>query len=180
MRLPWFMHMHAGRNSLTGVLPTPVGTFVRSCADGRMEVAWYPVDHAFPGGDARECKRLATVDSTDDGERRLEEAVIDFMHSHPVLALQAGWDGPAGDPLAWEEVGGGALATHEAVHGLFFRIRHGGTVTLEFLPAGGHGRRETLGTFADTCDDLTLGGRVDARVRRRLAQADARVVAKAA
>lgn len=180
MRLPWFMHMHAGRNSLTGVLPTPVGTFVRSCADGRMEVAWYPMDHAFAGGDSRECRRLAVTDATDDGERRLEDAVLDFMHSHPVLAMQVGWDHPAGSALEWVEAGGGALATYEHPNGLFFRIHHGGVVTLEFLPIGGHGRRETLGTFADSCGEHTLGRRVDARVRRRIAEAETRVTAKAA
>lgn len=172
MRLPWFMHMHAGTNTMTGLMPTPVGTFVRSCAASRMEVAWYPLDGSFPGGASREVKRLATVDSTDHGERQLEQAVIDFMHGHPALALIGRYDGPSGPKLAWDEVGGGALATHEDACGLFFRIHHGGTVTLEYLPKGGIGRRETVGVFADTCDEDTLGKRIDAAVGRRVAQAD--------
>lgn len=172
MRLPWFMHMHRGTNTLTGVLPTPIGTFVRSNADGRMEVAWYPMDTAFPGGGSRECKRLATVDSSDEGEIELERAVVDFMHGHPVLALQCSWEDRAGAPLHWTFVSGGVLGTHETERGLFYRIEHGRTITLEFLPSEGHGRRETLGVLADSCDEDTLAKRVDALVRRRLDKAD--------
>lgn len=153
MRLPWFMHMHAGRNSLTGILATPSGTFVRSCADDRMEATWYPMDSSFPDGGGRECKRIVTVEATDEGERMLEEAVLGFMHEHPQMALHVQFDPPAGAELEWAAVGGGSLATHQTESGLFMRIHHDGMVTLEFLPANGRGMRETVGRFADTCDE---------------------------
>lgn len=175
MRLPWFMHTHGGRNTLTGVMPTPCGSFVRSCADGRLEVAWYPMDTSFPGGDTRECKRLAVVDATDEGDETLEQAVVDFMHAHAVLARNTRYDGPAVDPLDWEEIGSGVIASHETSDGLFYRIGHAGMVTLEFLPAGGRGKRETLGIYATTCEEPVLRARIDGRVRRRSAQAQARL-----
>jgi len=138
-----------------------------------MEVAWYPMDNAFPGGDPRVTQRLASVDSTDEGERELEDAVMDFMHSHPVLALTLAFDVRTGSPLVWERSASGALGTIETEHGLLFQIAHGGKVTLEFLATGSQGARETLGTFADTCDADTLARRVDERARRRIALAEA-------
>lgn len=174
MKLPWFMHMHGGENTLVGVMPTPHGSFVRSAGGGRrMEVSWYPMDLGFPGGASREVKRLAIVDPTDAGETELENAVVDFMHAHPDLATVCRFDPPAGEALGWSEVGGGALATLETPQGLFFRINHGGQVTLEFLPSTGTGMRESIGTFADSCGEGTVAKRVDARVRRRLARANA-------
>lgn len=174
MRLPWFMHMHAGTNTMTGVFPTPSGTFVRSCIDGRMEVAWYPMDGSFPGGASREVKRLATVDTTDAGERDLEDAVVDFMHSHPDLSLFTRHDGVPGAPLDWTRAAGGALSTLETPHGVFFSIHHGGVATLEFLPAGGHGNRETVATLSDACGEDTLAARIDGRVRRHVARIETR------
>lgn len=173
MRLPWFMHMHTGiGNTGFGVFPTPVGTFARSCIDGRMEVVWYPMGHEFPGGDSRVVTRLATVDTGHDGEVEIENAVVDFMHSHPVLALTCSFDQVSTHDLEWNVVGEGALATLETPYGLVFQIHHGGNVTVEFLPAGSQ-TRETIGVFADTCDEYTLKKRVDARVRRRLIHAEA-------
>jgi hypothetical protein len=174
MRLPWFMHTHARVNTLTGVFPTPSGTFVRSCADGRMEVAWYPMDASFPGGSSREVKRLATVEATDAGERDLEDAVVDFMHSHPDLSLSVRHDDVPGAALDWSRTAGGTLATLETPHGVFFCIRHGGVATLEFLPAGGHGNRETVAVLSDACGEDTLSARIDGRVRRRIARVETR------
>ena len=183
MRLPWFMHSHRGVNTLVGVLPTPTGSFVRSCADGRMEATWYPASAGFPGGGDRVSKRVATVDATDAGEVELETAVVDFMHADPALALHRGFDPPARAALTWTPAGGGALETLETRHGLFVSIRHGGTASIEFLPAGGHGRRETLGALADVCDERTMAGRIDALVHRRIDRilaAEARRQAEAA
>ena len=179
MRLPWFMHTHGGRNTLTGVMPTPCGSFVRSCADGRLEVAWYPMDTSFPGGDTRECKRLLVVDSSDEGDQALEQAVVDFMHSHPVLASNTRYDGPVGDALEWEEIGSGVIASHQTEDGLFYGIGHAGVVALEFLPKGGRGKRETLSVYATTCGEDVLRARINDRVRRRIAQAQARVASLA-
>lgn len=168
MRLPWFMHMSDGSNSLVGVLPTPVGTFVRSCANGVLEAAWYPMDYSFPRGNSRQVERIVKVDAADDGETRLEDAVVDFMHGHPELALHTAWDIHPGADFEWERHGSGALATLDTPEGLFFRIHHGEQVTLEHLTPGGRGRRDTLGVYADSCGEETLDRRIDARVRRRI------------
>lgn len=174
MRLPWFMHCHGAHgNTMVGVLPTPVGTFVRSCIDGTFVTTWYPMGSEFPGGDTRVATPIATAPSTDDGQRDTEQAVVDFMHAHPVLAMTLAHDRTGGAPLPWERSASGALGTIETEHGLLFQIHHAGKVTLEFLATGSQGARETLGTFADTCDADTLARRVDERARRRIALAEA-------
>lgn len=174
MKLPWFMHNHVGHgNTMVGVFPTPYGTFVRSCIDGVMEATWYPMDQGFPGGSTRVVERLATVKADDDGEAELETAIIDYMHSHPELALIKTFDRNTGGPLTWNVIGSGALAALETDHGLIYRIKHSEYVTVEFLSKTGM-LQETIGVLAATCDEDTLQKRIDSRVRRRLAYADAK------
>lgn len=180
MRLPWFMHVHSGINTLTGILPTPCGTFVRSCANGRMEAVWYPMDGSFPGGAGRESKRIAMVDADADGERQLEGAVLAFMHEHPQLSMSCQFDMPGGEAVGWEIVGSGSLSTHQTDAGLFMRIHHAGIVTLEFIPINEKANRETVGRFADACGEETLARRIDACVGRRLADVHRDLEGKAA
>lgn len=173
MRFPWFTHMQNGSASQVSLFPTPVGTFV--ITSDRMEVVWYPMDPSFPGGASRVVKGLPVdgdIKAPMEQMRAMEDAVLDFIHAHPTMALIHRYDTPAGAPIDWSVMGSGALATHENRHGLFFKIHHGGTVTLEFLPNGGNASRSTLGVFADTCDEDTLRKRIDARVARQVAQLD--------
>lgn len=180
MRLPWFMHAHAGRNTLTGILPTPVGTFVRSNGDGRMEVVWYPMDPSIPGGTSREAKRLAIVNSDAEGEIELEDAVRAFMHAHETLCLHTVFDhAPCGE-IGWTGMGGDAISSHTDEVGMFVRILHAGVMTVEFLPANGFGKRETIATMCDACGEETLRRRVDAAVRRRIEKAQALAARRAA
>ena len=164
MHLPWFMHMHGGRNTLVGVLPTPCGTYVRSWKDDFFEVIWYPMGYEFPGGQGRSTCNLGRF--TDDPMRPIggsELAVIDHMHEHPVLCMATSWD-PRIEPLEWT-VSAPGVSTHEADDGTWLRITSGGIVTLSVLPTDGRKQVE-VARFSDACGERSLEKRIAGRIVR--------------
>lgn len=164
MRLPWFMHCHAGQNTLVGMLPTPCGTYVRSWKDGFLDVSWYPIGHEFPGGESRGTKNLGKFFDEDGlGLQNADQAVIDHMHAHPVLCMTNTWD-PKGETITWSRMATG-VSTYWNLKGTWLRVTAGGFVTISLLPVG-NGAQIEIARLSDACSEESLEKRISERMMR--------------
>lgn len=164
MLLPWFMHPHQGVNTLVGVLPTPVGTFVRSWANGVYDVAWYPMGTEWKGGSSRTTIGLGRFRHADAAREDSETAVVDFMHSHPVLCLGTSYDERTGQ-LDWNGAGDGIL-THETDDGTYLVAIAGGVAVMRYIPP--HGPETEICRLSDACGADVLARRLSARALRHM------------
>lgn len=164
MLLPWFMHPHQGVNTLVGILPTPVGTFVRSWADDVYDVAWYPMGTEWKEGSSRTTVNLGRFRHADAPREESETAVVDFMHSHPVLCLITSYDERT-PQIDWEH-GGPGIVTHETESGTYLVAIAGGTAVMRHIPA--QGPETEICRLSDACGAAILSRRLSARALRHM------------
>jgi hypothetical protein len=153
MLLPWYMHCHGGQNTLVGTLPTSEGVFVRSWVDGTYDVSWYPI------ASGRRVVHIGRFrpEANEPERDASESAIVDFMHTHPVLCTEWSYDEPT-EALEWAPVSH-AMSMHRCEDGTYVATTAGAMTTLRHLPADG-------GAEIEICSISSLAG--DERTTRRL------------
>lgn len=164
MLLPWFMHPHQGVNTLVGILPTPVGTFVRSWANGVYDVAWYPMGTEWSGGASRVTIDIDRFRHADAPREASETAVVDFMHAHPVLCLCTSYDERTAS-VEWSKSAPGVI-THDADDGTYVVTIADGVAIMRHVPQ--EGRETEICRLSDACGAAVLAARLSGRVLRHL------------
>lgn len=166
MKLPFFMHSHAGQTLSVGVFPTPYGSFIRSWKEGTFQVIWYPMDYAFPGGTSRSINDLGSF--PDNDVSLADRAIIDFMHQHPSLCMSTAWDAlvPSVTWLKWEQVATN-IRCLQVPEGTYTLTISGGHAIVRFVPAG-NGHELEICRLCDACDENTLMKRIAVHIDRHL------------